>query len=264
MKEIIFFQGRFMPVSQARVSVLEATVLQAKGIFETMRAYQGKIVYLQAHLKRLEKSSALLGIKLPYSLPQLQSFIRQIISLNRLADARLRLTLWQIGQRPACLIVAERYHPYSTAKYKQGFSLYVSRFRQSAGSFLAGIKTTSRLLYELAYAEAREQGCDEALLLNNRGYLCEASRSNLFFVQEGELFTPALGCGCLDGITRHVVFSLAKKQKIKLWEGNFIVSDLARAEEACLTNSLIGIMPLKDKCGKIIRLLQGRYNCLLG
>ena len=150
--------------------------------------------------------------------------------------------------------------------------LAVSPLRQNEDSFLCRIKTANRLLYELTYIQAKKKGFDGSVILNSSGYIAEGTRSNIFFVKDDALFTPSLSCGCLDGVTRRVVFSLAKKYKIQVYEGNFILRDLLEAEEAFLTNSLVGIMPVasvdnksigKAKCRKLTESLIKRYNCLL-
>ncbi len=124
----------------------------------------------------------------------------------------------------------------------------ISRVRQQ-DIFLAQLKCTSRLLYERAQEEAKAKGFNEAIILNKKGNLAEASRANIFFVLRHELFTPALLCGCLNGITRKAIMDLAKIYKIKVNEGNFLPQALLGSDEAFLTNSLIGVMPLR-KIGK--------------
>jgi len=134
------------------------------------------------------------------------------------------------------------------------------------------LKTTNRIFYDLSLKEARDKGFDEAIILNSRGIIAEASRSNIFWVKDKELFTPGLECGCLDGITRKAVFDLAKKYNFKIYTGNFTLQDLYTCDEAFLTNSLWGIMPLavieketigKGKCGKLTRFFIEKYNSLL-
>jgi len=127
-------------------------------------------------------------------------------------------------------------------------------------------------LYQLSLGQAQDKGFDEALILNSRGFIAEAARSNIFLVKGDALFTPTLSCGCLAGITRKVVFDLAKRNNIKIYEGRFILKDLYEADEAFLTNSLMGVMPLvavekhlikKGLRGKITGYFIKKYNSLL-
>lgn len=276
MKEIIFLNGNFIPDEEAKISALSPGFLYGYGLFETMRSCQGKIVYWEQHLKRLRLSCGLLGISLPYSGDKLKAIIRKAIRLNACRDNSIRLTLWKedfrISQRnTGLLMIIKRYQPYSDEKYAQGFRACISRFRQNEYSVLASLKTTNRILYEMAFKEAKLQNLDEAIMLNSRGIIAEASRSNIFFVKDSELFTPSLECGCLQGITRQVIFDLADKHKISLYEGSFIPQDLLKAEEAFLTNSLLGVMPLacvenrtlgKGRCGKLTKFFIKKYNYL--
>lgn len=252
MKEIICLNGKFLPIEQAKLSVLTPGFLSGYGLFETMRAYNHKIVYLKAHLKRIKTASGLLGLKFPYSMEKIERFIDETVKLNGFSDSRVRLTLWEGLTQTEVLIIVSKYHSPCAEKYKSGLRLIVSSLRQDENSFLARIKTTSRILYELSFQDARQRNFDEAIILNHRGYIAEASRSNIFFVKENELWTPALTCGCLEGITRRLIIGLSKKYKIGINEGNWTIGDLSEADEAFLTNSLIGVMPIASLENRLI------------
>ncbi len=244
MIEIVFLNGKYMPLNEARVSVSDQGFLLGYGVFETMRSCDNKIVRLQEHIARLKNSCGLLGINFNWALPQLRASIQKTAALNGFRDSSVRLTLWQANGKTGVLISAKKYIRYPAIKYKTGFAAGISSLTQDEKSFLARIKTTSRLLYQLSYAQASAKKLDEAIILNNKGYVCEGSRTNIFFVKDKEVFTPSLGCGCLGGITRGVIFDLAKKRAIKVFEGQWTPFDLYDADEAFLTNSLIGVMPL--------------------
>jgi len=245
MEGVVFLNGRFLPLKEARVSVLSPGFLYAWGLFETMRSVNGKIVYCNEHLRRIKNSCAHLRMRFPYSLPGLKRHIEQVVKINGSSDAYVRLTLWKNQNNSAdTLIFVRKYSPLAAVEYRKGFSCLFSKARINEKCFLPRLKSTNYLLYQLAYVEAKEKGFDEAIILNSRGYLVEGSRSNVFFIKENKIFTPALGCGCLSGITRKVVFDLAKRKGIKICEGKFVPSDLFSADEAFLTNSLMGIMPL--------------------
>jgi len=261
MKKIIFLNGKFVPADEARVSILEPGFLHGVGLFETMHFYKGRIIYLDAHLKRLKESSALLRLRLPYSLSELKKVINKAVKINGFADSYVRLTLWEGKNKTQISVIVKKYYPYHPLKYRRGFKVCISRYRQN-DSITAQVKSVSRLLYEASYRQAKEKGYDEALILNSRGDLAECSRSNIFLVKNETLFTPSLGCGCLPGITRRAVIDLAKKYNIMVYEGKFTPRDLAGAEEAFLTNSLMGIMPV-NKCGKTTAFLIRKYNSLL-
>lgn len=252
MEEIVFLNGKYMPLKEAGVPVSDPGFLLGYGVFETMRSFNNKIVRLREHLVRLKNSCGLLGIDLNWTLPQLQSAIQKTCALNGFNDTSVRLTLWRAFGGTGVLILAKKYIPYPVIKYKTGFSAGISSFSQDEKSFLAGIKTTNRILYKLSDAQARAKKFDEAVILNNKGYICEGTRTNIFFVKDKEMFTPSLECGCLDGITRGVIFDLAKQSAKRVLEGQFTPFDLYSADEAFLTNSLMGVMPLTRLGDKLI------------
>ena len=221
------------------------------GLFETLRAYKGKIVYLPQHLFRLRKSSQLLGIKPPCSSRKLMGMIKKTIKTSSFKDIYVKLILLASGDKTDILIIAKEYKPHPGKKYVFGYSAEISKFRQG-DTFLAQIKQLNRFVYERSFEAAKAKGFDEAIILNRQGKLAEGSRTNLFMVKGKEIFTPHLKCGCLPGITRKAIFDLSKKHKIKILEGWFEPEVLFEADEAFLTNSLIGVMPLKKLGRKTI------------
>jgi branched-subunit amino acid aminotransferase/4-amino-4-deoxychorismate lyase len=272
-KNMVYLNGKFIPERQAELSVLGPGFLYGWGLFETMRAYRNRIVYLSQHLERLKRSCKLIKMPYPPAAAELKGIIKKAIKINGLKDAYIRLTLWKSSAATDILIIAKKYQPYSPGKYREGFSACICRFRQNENSFFTRIKSTNYLFFRLAYLEAKNKGFDEAVILNNRGYITEGSRSNIFFVKGKKLFTPSLECGGLEGITRRFILSLAKKYKIKIQEGNFTIPDLYAADEAFLTNSLMGVMPLvsleKKRIGKgarnfvFTRFFGKKYNFYL-
>ena len=272
LKEIVFLNDKFLSAHEAKISVLEPGFLYGWGLFETMRSYNNKIVYFAEHLKRIKNSCRLIDLRFPYPLAQLKKIIKKTIEINGFRDAYLRLTLWKSDQGTDTLITVKKYYPYPSLKYRQGFRVCICSFRQNKNSFLTRLKTTNYLFYQLAYAEAKKKKFDEALILNSLGYITEGSRSNIFLVKDNRLFTPALECGCLDGITRRVIFNLAQKYNIKLYAANFTVQDLYEADGAFFTNSLMGIMPLtflgkhsvaKGLVDRLTKFFMKKYNILL-
>lgn len=272
MEETVFLNGNFLAAKEARLPVASPGFLYGIGLFETMRSYNGNIVYFDEHLIRIKHSCKFVKIHFPHSLITLKKYIRAAVERNGLKDARVRMTLWKKGDKTTnTLIVAGNYNSLLLQKYKAGFSCLLSEARINENNFFVRLKSTNYLLNQLVYRQAKGKGLDEAIMLNSQGDLAEGSRSNIFFVRDNRIFTPALECGCLDGITRKAVFDLAKENGFKLSEGRFSLSNLLSAEEAFLTNSMIGIMPFtrigKTDIGKgvfkLTNFLMKRYNLLL-
>lgn len=244
MKKIICLNGKFIRPEEAKVSVLSPGFLHGFGVFETMRAYNKKIACLDSHLRRIKSGAAFIGIKLSYSTDGFKRIIYRALCLSGYADNYIKLTVWRDLKDTGFLVIVKEYRPYSAQIYRKGFKIGISSLRQGEANLFSRLKTTNRLLYELSFQEAKQKGFDEALILNGKGYITEASRSNIFFAKGNELFTPSLDCGCLEGITRGAILDLAKKHKIGINEGNWTIGDLSEADEAFLTNSLIGVMPV--------------------
>ena len=272
MKEIIYLNGKLICAQEVKISPLGPGFLCGWGLFETMRSCNSNIVYLNKHLVRLKKSAALLDMDLACPLSRIKHLAIEAVRRCESKDVRLRIALWDSGSSTEFMISAKPYRPPQAKKYRRGFSACVSSLRQIENYFPSRIKLLSRILYELSYRQARANKFDEAVILNNRGYICEASRSNIFFIEDETLFTPSLKCSCLPGISRQVVFDLAKKQAIPVVEGNFTIEDLRQAQGAFLTNALIGIMPLTKIGSKLInnrrlhritRLFIQQYRLLL-
>lgn len=258
--QIVFLNGKFLKAEQARVSILDPGFLYGFGLFETMRSYHQRIIYFDEHLERIRNSCKIMEMKFPYPPDKLKEIIKRAIKINNLSDAYVRLTLWKAQKGISTLVTVKKYRPYPLDKYKKGLRARISGLKQNEDSPLAQLKTSNYLLYRLAHLEAKNKGFDEAVILNQRGYIAETSRANIFLVKDKALFTPSLECGCLDGITRRVILDLAKKYRIPANEGKFSLSDLSSADEAFCTNSLFGLMPLASLERKKLAKGPGQYE----
>ena len=241
-------------------------------LFETMRVHKKKIIRLDEHLERLERGAKKLSLKIPCTKNQLKQIIQKKAQAVPYQDVYLKVILWRTPLRTILSFIVKKYQPHPVKIFRRGFSGRIGRWKIQQGHILSEVKSTQRLFYEVKFNAAKSRGFDEALIENSAGYLTEASRSNIFWVKDNTLFTPALACGCLPGITRGLVLDLARQKKIKAREGEFRAVDLYSADEAFLTNSLMGIMPLtkvnrckigNGKPGKITCQLIKKYNCLL-
>ena len=249
-----------MPLSEAKISVTDYGFLFGYGLFETLRAYGGNLFRLDDHLNRLNKSAERLAI--PVNLVDLKKAVLETVRRNEFPEARIRLTI-TIGKgspapdpgtchKPTTLVTAAQYTPYPAEIYEKGFKAITSFVRRNSLSLLPGMKTACFLESLLARQQARVAGADDALLLNDRGQLAEASSCNVFLVIHNTLKTPDPESGILPGITRRVVLELASELGIELIEADIQPEELTTADEAFLTNSLIEVMPLTAIDGKII------------
>lgn len=265
---IVYLDGKFVPSETAQLPVLSPGCLYGYGLFETMRAASGRVVARRQHLGRLCSSARLIGLRLPVPRRSLGAVLTETLHRNRLSDAGLRMTLWE-GELAAHLLVAA--YPYQVLPrrlLRTGIRLWLSPVtNQRAGRF-PRLKTLGYLPYLWSYRQAIARGYDEALLLTGQGDLSEASRSNLFFIRNGTLCTPALSCGCLAGITRRITLRLARQIGLPAEEGRYTLEDLTGADEAFLTGSLKGIVPVcavekkvcaAGRCGPLTARLMRAY-----
>lgn len=260
MSEIVYLNGSLVPREDARISAMDYGFLYGYGLFETMRAYGGKVFRLERHLERLAGSAETLGIAVDKSV--LGSAVMDTIKANSLNEARIRLTV-SIGEggtvpdpsscgSQTVLVVAGEYRPLPDEVYEKGYRAIVSSIRCNSQSPVSAMKSLNYLESMLARQEARAAGVDEAICLNEHGMLAEASTSNVFLVGDGALKTPAIASGFLPGITRETVLELAGKLGITTIEDEMTVEELIQADEAFLTNSVVEIMPLTEVDGKLI------------
>ncbi len=287
MQEIVYLNGSLVPRSQARVSAFDHGFLYGYGLFETMRAYQGKIFRLDRHLQRLMDSAGILGMAAGLSDIDLGRACTDTMAANKLSDARLRLTVSRgevpsfpgVSNRttPTVLVAATPYLPPPPTVYAQGYTAGMAQLRRQSRSVLSEIKSTSYLLSVLAKMDAEKAGLDEALLLNERGLIAEGSISNVFFVRGSVLVTPPVASGILPGVTRGVVMELARALAIGVHEVDIKSDEMKQFDEAFLTNSALEIMPLvkikkaagetltvgSGKLGKVTRRLMDAYGELV-
>jgi branched-chain amino acid aminotransferase len=251
----LWLDGALVDEGEARVSPFDHGLLVGDGVFETMRWYRGKAFALGEHLERLEGGALALGLRTP-PLQDLAGAAQAVMKANDLADARMRITLTSgsgppglmRGTSPGTVIVtASQLQPWPPTA-----AAIVSRWHRNEQSPLAGVKTISLVDHVMALREARTTGTAEALLLNGRGELCEATTANVFCVRNGRIETPALASGCLAGITRDRVLRLCAKLRVGAIETTLPGQVLHEAEELFLTSSTREVQPLVEVDGRPI------------
>ncbi len=271
MEEMVYLDGSPVPRHEARVSVYDHGFLYGYGLFETMRAYHGRIFLLERHLERLMRGAEAIGMGERLAGLDLARACRETLAANRLAEARVRLTVtngvsdafpWMAEpEKPTVVIAARAFEPIPRAKYERGYQAAIASTCRCAHSPIAGVKSVDYLVNVLARREAAAHGLDEALLLDDRGCVAEGGNSNIFFVRDGGLVTPSLASGILPGITREVVMELAAKLDIKIEEADIKLSYLGRFEESFLTSSVIEVMPLvavREVSGNLVTFGKGK------
>ena len=269
----IYLNDCFVQKEHARVSVFDHGFLYGDGVYETLRAYEGRIFLWERHMARLRRSCELIGLDLPIRDEVWIPIIAELLVRNGLQDAGLRLTVsrgeGELGidprlcPNPTIVVMAKPVVIYTDQQREQGKVLHLSSVRRN--SELAQppqIKALSFLNNILAKQEAVRVGADDALMLNMDGYLSECTTSNIFFVKNQQLYTPALDCGILKGITRDVVIEFADMLEVCVEEGRYTMEQLFQADECFITNTGIEIMPV-SRIGDC-QIGQGKRGTLTG
>ncbi len=255
----IFLNDRFVTEQDATISVFDHGFLYGDGVYETIRSYGTRIFMRDHHLSRLQRSADAIGLTIPIPQNEWPRLLHEAMDRNQLGngstDAYLRITVsrgeGEIGLDPALcptptvVIMAKPLHPPAAELYQHGVSLIVAHTRRNLPSALSPhIKSTNFLNNILAKREAIAARVFDALLLNWEGHLTECTVSNLFFISQGQLFTPSIECGLLDGITRAILLQMAEELNIPVHEGQFTSKQLLQADECFLTNTSMEVMPV--------------------
>lgn len=260
---ICWFNGELMPASQARVSVFDHGLLYGDGVFEGIRFYAGNAFRLHAHLERLRLSARAIALEIPYGLEQMTKAVEDTIAAAPESNGYLRMVVTRgagpLGIDPArchspqVFIIADALHMVSDRVRTQGAKVIIAATRRLGADGLdPRIKSLNYLNHILARMEATHAGADEAILLNSAGRIAEGSADNIFIVKHGELLTPPVIEGALDGITRQVVLELAEKLGIKTRETPLAPYDLFTADECFLTGTGAELIPVGQVDGRPI------------
>lgn len=253
----IFLNDRFVRKEDALVSVFDHGFLYGDGVYETLRAYGGRMFMLRRHLARLYRSASLIGLDVPIVEQDWPPLLQEAMKRNVLSDAYLRITISRgegnIGldprlcPRPTVVVISLPLQSYPAQLFQTGVSLAVVNVRRNLPAALPPrIKSLNFLNNILAKQEAAMTGAFDGLMLNAEGHITECTTSNIFFVKDRCVRTPSVACGILDGITREIVLSLAREEEFFTEEGCYTPDALTEADECFLTNTTMEIMPVRD------------------
>ncbi|WP_320046144.1 aminotransferase class IV [uncultured Ilyobacter sp.] len=215
--------------------------LYGTGLFETICIYNRKPEYLLNHYKRVYKGCHSLDISFEMPYEEFQEIIFAYALRSKLDDFALRFTLLKRGTGYD-LLIGSRKLVYTGKDYRKGFSLKTSPLRKNPTSPLTYIKSTCYSDNLISLKNSRSLGFNESLHLNFKGEVCEGAISNIFFIEDGTVKTPAIECGLLPGIMRAKVIEKLKEKNIPCEEGHYHLSQLIEADEVFITNSLMHIM----------------------
>lgn len=263
MELLVWLNGELLPQSQAKVSVYDHGFLYGDGIFETLRAYGGKVFRLEDHLERLYKSARAIYLEMPWQSEELAEAITRTMEANKIQEGYIRISISRgegplgldpkVCPKPTVVVMAKEIAPYPVAYREKGVEIALVSVRRNTPEALSPqIKSMNFLNNILAKVEAGQKGAFEGIMLNQEGYLTEGTVSNLFLIQQGKILTPPASAGVLEGITRQVVIEAAGNLQLPFLEINLTRYDLYNAQEAFLTNSTLEVMPVTKVDGRPI------------
>lgn len=250
----VFINGKFYSEKDANISIFDHGFLYGDGIFETLRAYKGKVFKIDEHLDRLSHSARLIKLEIPLTKERLKSAMISTIKKNKLKEAYIRLAIsrgkgelrYSIDSNPNVVIIAKPFIKYHKNIHEKGVSVITYKGER----VLPEVKSTSCMPLVLAKSEAAKKGCFDAILTDRDGFITEGTVSNVFFIKENTVCTPK--DNILKGITRGIVIKIAKRiAKIK--ETRIKKDKLHSFDECFLTNTSAEIVPVKKIDGKIIK-----------
>ena len=251
----IWFNGELVEWRNANIHILNHGLHYASCVFEGLRIYDGMIFKLYEHIERLFNSAKILDLDIPFDFQEVIDITNDIIIKQNISNGYVRPIVWRGSEMMAIsakkgstnLAIAAWEWPsyFSPEKLLEGIKLDVSRWlRPSPESAPTDSKAAGLyMICSLSKHKAEKLGFDDALMLDYRGYIAEATGANIFFVKENELFTPKADC-FLNGITRQTVIEIAKENKIKVHEKHFKLDFLKNCDEVFLTGTAVEITPV--------------------
>ena len=259
----IYINGQIVPQEDAKISVFDHGLLYGDGVFEGIRAYNGKIFTLDEHLNRLYDSATAISLKIPITKAEMSEAIKQTMKANNLTDSYIRLVVTRgVGKlgldpnkcaTPQIIIITDTIELYSKALYERGLDIVtVTTIRNHFSALDPKIKSLNYLNNILAKIESIQAGAGEALMLNKDGYVAECAGDNVFIFKNNILRTPPSSAGILVGITRNVVMKLATEMGVQVKEELMTRYDLYIADECFLTGTAAEIIPVVKIDGRTI------------
>lgn len=279
---LIYLDGKIVPEAEAKISVFDHGLLYGDGVFEGIRFYNGRVFRLDEHLQRLYESARSILLNVPISIEEMEKATLDTIAANQLRDGYIRLLVTRgvgpLGLNPyqcpkaSVVVIASSIALYPKEKYEAGLTMVTCATRRPSSAALSPqVKSLNYLNNIMAKIEAIQGGAEEGVMLNEQGYIAECTGDNLFILKRGEVLTPPIASGGLDGITRRVAMELLAEMGIPCREVNLTRHDVYTAEECFLTGTaaevIAGVMldrrPIGDgKPGELTKQLVERFKAL--
>jgi branched-chain amino acid aminotransferase len=250
----VFHNDQLLPIEKVRLSPGQAGLISGWGLFTTLRIVRGEAFAFERHWRRLEKDAAITRLPMPYAGPRVRVQLQEVIRANKVADgcARIYLIYNQFGfwrsdeSQPSVDLVI---YTAALPEHREPVRLTVREHGRHAASALSGVKTISWLNNVWSVGEAQKEGFDEVIMLNERGELAECTAANLYIVKGDNVFTPPLNAGCLEGVTRSILFEIAGEAGANLREQSLKLEDLYAADEVFISSTNRNVIGVGEVTG---------------
>ncbi len=282
---LININGTLVPRAEASVSVFDSGFMLGDGVWEGLRVHRGKVVFLEAHLDRLFEGSKAIAMDVGLSRAELAERIDATIDGNGMRDQEgvhirlmvtrgIRSTPYQDPRviiSPATIVIIPEYKAPLPSTIETGIRLFTVHVRRGDPAVQdQKLNSHSKLNCITACIQATQAGADEALMLDPHGFVATCNSTHFFIVRKGEVWTSS-GDYCLGGITRSSVIRICREQGIPVFEKNFSLTDVYGADEAFVTGTFAGVVPVTDIDGRaltggrgpMVERLQGHYRDLM-
>jgi len=277
----IWHDGRLVPWRDAKIHVLTHALHYASCVFEGERVYNGNVFKLAEHSQRLIDSGKVLGFDIPWGRAEIDAATNAVVKANGIVDGYVRPVAWRGAEQMGVSAQATKIHMaiatwqwpayFSPEARMRGIRLQMAKYARPAPN-TAPTKSKAAGLYMICTISkhaAEAEGYEDALMLDWRGQVAEATGANVFFAMDGKLHTPTPDC-FLDGITRRTVIDLARKRGLEVIERAIMPDDMAKANEAFLTGTAAEVTPVREigpyhfQPGNVTRMLMEDYDIAVG
>jgi branched-chain amino acid aminotransferase len=257
----VYIDGQLYDKQNAKVSVFDHGFLYGDGVFEGIRAYNGRVFRLDEHLDRLWDSAHAIWLEIPMTKEEMVKAIKDTMAANDLSDAYIRVVVSRgegdlgldprLCKKASVIIITASIKLYPEELYENGLSVITAATRRNAPDALSPkIKSCNYLNNVLAKIDGIQAGVMEVIMLNQQGLVAECSGDNIFVVRQGRIVTPPLAAGILEGITRQVVLEIAEELEIPLHERDLALYDVYTADEVFLSGTaaeIIGVVKVDGR-----------------
>jgi len=258
----IFHNEHLLSIEKVRLSPGQAGLICGWGIFTTMRIFRGEAFAYERHWRRLEKDAGIVKLPMPFPAARVRVNLHEVIRANKVSEGAARVYLvynnagfWRgpEEQPETDLIICTAPLP----EYREPIRLALREHGRHAASPLAGVKSISWLPNVWTVAEAQSEGFDEVVLLNERGEIAECTAANIFMVKDKRVYTPPLNSGCLEGVTRGILFEIAPEAGIAVVERPLKPDDLFSADEVFISSTNRNLLGVGEIAGSKVTAAPG-------